>query len=342
MNFVIGTHAPIRQALSLLNELTPQITCLFVVNPEGHVLGSLSDGDIRRGMLSGAGMDSPVSEVMHKDFKFLRQNYLDVEVLKALREKHISLVPVLDAEGKLVDTVNLVKYRSRLPVSAVLMAGGKGERLRPLTEHTPKPLLPVGDKAIIDHNVDRLLSFGIKDIRVSVHYLAEQIEAHFAGPVDGVKVHCFREKEYQGTIGAVRQMPAFEEDTVLVMNSDLFTNIDLEDFYLHFLQNEADFSVAAVPYNVSIPYGILDLDGRKVKGVIEKPVFNYYAGAGIYLMKRSAIEAIPPHAFFHATDLMEKLVACGKNVIRYPLNGTWVDIGSLKEYQKACDLAKHL
>lgn len=342
MDFIVKTDTGIRQALSILNELAPEITCLFVVDEEEKVLGSLSDGDIRRGMLAGVGIDRPVTTVMHRDFKFLRQGDMDVAMLKSFRDRHILFVPVLDDGGRLVDMVNLVKYRSRLPISAVLMAGGKGERLRPLTENTPKPLLPVGDKAIIDYNVERFVSYGIRDIRVSVNYLAGQIEDHFARPFDGVQVKCVREKEFQGTIGAVRQMTSFDEDTVLVMNSDIFTNIDLEDFYLHFLQNGADFSVAAVPYNVSIPYGILDLDGRRVKGVIEKPVFNYYAGAGIYLMKKSVIDSIPADSFFHATDLMEKLVSEGRNVIRYPLNGTWVDIGSLKEYQRACDLARHL
>lgn len=341
-DFIVKEKVTIREALAILDAIAHLTSCLFVVDDDGVVKGSLSDGDIRRGMLAGAGMESPVSDVMHRDFKFLRQDNLDVASLKFLRERQIRFIPVLDSLGHLVDTVNLMKYRSRLPVSAVLMAGGKGERLRPLTEHTPKPLLPVGGKAIIDHNVDRLISFGIRDIRVSVHYLAQQIEAHFSNPVEGVQVQCIREKEYLGTIGAVRQMPPFCEDTVLVMNSDLFTNIDLEDFYLHFLENLADFSVAAVPYNVSIPYGILELDGRRVKKVIEKPVFNYYAGAGIYLMKRSVIETIPADTFFHATDLIDKLAGEGRNVIRYPLNGTWVDIGSLKEYQKACDLAGHL
>ena len=126
------------------------------------------------------------------------------------------------------------------------------------------------------------------------------------------------------------------------MNSDLFTNIDYEDFFLHFQQNDAEMSVAAVPYNVSIELGILDLDGRNVKGLLEKPKFNYYANAGIYLIKKRALAEIPGDTFFHATHLVEKLIAQGKKVIRYPLNGTWIDIGTPQEYQKARDLVKHL
>ena len=137
-------------------------------------------------------------------------------------------------------------------------------------------------------------------------------------------------------------MKNFYNDTVLVMNSDLFTNIDYEDFYLHFKQHDAEMSVAAVPYDVSIPYGILDLDGRDIKGLLEKPKYNYYANAGIYLIKKSALAEIPDDTFFNATDLVEKLIAEGKKVIRYPLNGTWIDIGNPQEYQKAKNLVKHL
>lgn len=126
------------------------------------------------------------------------------------------------------------------------------------------------------------------------------------------------------------------------MNSDVFTNIDYEDFYLHYMQHEAEMSVAAIPYNVSIPYGILDLEGRNIQGLIEKPKYTYYANAGIYLIKRSVLEEIPTGTFFNATDLVEKLIEEGKKVIRYPLNGTWIDIGNPQEYQKANDLVKHL
>ena len=139
------------------------------------------------------------------------------------------------------------------------MAGGKGERLRPLTEKIPKPLLKVGSKCIIDHNVDRLISYGVQHINVTVNYLGEQLEEHYATPRKGVLVRTFREPKFLGTIGSIKFIDTFYNDTVLVMNSDLFTNIDYEDFFLHFQMNKAEMSVAAVPYNISIELGILDL-----------------------------------------------------------------------------------
>ena len=254
----------------------------------------------------------------------------------------MKLVPVLDEQQHIVDIINLEKYITRLPIDAVLMAGGKGERLRPLTEKTPKPLLPVGNKAIIDHNVDRLISFGVSHISVTVNYLKEQLEEHYKQPRNGVQIITVSEPKFLGTIGSIRYVPRFFNDTVLLMNSDLFTNIDYENFFLHFQQHDAEMSVAAIPYDVSIPYGILDLDGRNIQGLLEKPQYNYYANAGIYLIKRRALDEIPENTFFNATDLIEKLISEGKKVIRYPLNGTWIDIGNPQEYQKAQDLVRHL
>lgn len=340
--YMISADMTVRDALVALNKVSGEVQALFVTDGEGRMVGSLSDGDIRRGIIAGAGLEDKVDSVMHRDFSFLYEWDYDVAHLKALRERRILSIPILDREKHIVDAVNLLDRKSQIPVDAVLMAGGRGERLRPLTDTTPKPLLPVGDKTIIDHNVDRLISYGVRHINVTVNYLADMLEDHFSQPRCGVKVRTFREKEFMGTIASVRLVEPLYSDTVLVMNSDVFTNIDFEDFYLHFCQNDAEMSVAAIPYNVSIPFGVLELDGRNVKGVLEKPKFNYYANAGIYLVRRRALDEIPPETFFHATDLMEKLIAQGKKVIRYPLNGTWIDIGTPQEYQKAQDLIKHM
>ena len=331
------------EALAAINMLAPDPLVLFVVDEDKRMVGTLTDGDSRRALIAGASVNDKASKIMHRGFNFMHvEDIKDVREIRRQKEMRMALVPVLDKEYHIVDIINLEKYKTRLPVDAVMMAGGKGERLRPLTEKTPKPLLPVGDKAIIDHNVDRLISYGIDHISVTVNYLKEQIEDHYREPRNGVKVQTVREPQFLGTIGSIRFVQAFYNDTVLLMNSDVFTNIDYEDFYLHFHQHDAEMSVAAIPYNVSIPYGILDLDGRNIQGLLEKPKYTYYANAGIYLIKRRALDEIPEEAFFNATDLVEKLIAEGKKVIRYPLNGTWIDIGNPQEYQKAKDLVKHM
>lgn len=342
-NHIVKSSKKLIDALKQLNSLIKGPLVLFVVDEHDRMIGTITDGDSRRALISGVSINDTIVNVMHKQFNYLRKGIDDdVRHIHEQKLKKMKLVPVLDEENRIVDIINLEKYVTRLPVDAVLMAGGKGERLRPLTEKTPKPLLEVGGKCIIDHNIDRLISYGVEHINVTVNYLGEQLEEHFATPRDGVRVRTFREPKFLGTIGSIKFVDTFYNDTLLVMNSDLFTNIDYEDFFLHFQQNDAEMSVAAVPYNVSIELGILDLDGRNVKGLLEKPKFNYYANAGIYLIKKRALAEIPGDTFFHATHLVEKLIAQGKKVIRYPLNGTWIDIGTPQEYQKTRDLVKHL
>lgn len=342
-NHFISKNITLLDALGKINSVAPEPLVLFVLDDEERMVGTLTDGDSRRALIAGASVNDKVETIMHHDFNFMKiEDINDVKEIKRQKELKMKLVPVLDINKHIVEIINLEKYKTQLPIDAVLMAGGKGERLRPLTEKTPKPLLPVGGKAIIDHNIDRLINYGIKHISVTVNYLKEQIEEHFSKPRGEVKVDTVREPKYLGTIGSIRFVKEFYNDTILVMNSDLFTNINYEDFFLHFKEHNAEMSVAAIPYTVSVPYGIFDLNGRDINGLIEKPTYNYYANAGIYLIKRSALDEIPEETFFNATDLIEKLISENKKVIRFPLNGTWIDIGNPQEYQKANELVKHL
>lgn len=340
---LISKDISLIEALSRINSVNPEPLVLFVLDEEKRMVGTLTDGDSRRALIAGASLNDKVEKIMHRNFNYMKVEDIDnVIEIKRQRELRMRLVPVLDKENRIVEIINLEKYKTRLPIDAVLMAGGKGERLRPLTEKTPKPLLLVGEKAIIDHNIDRLISYGVKHINVTVNYLGEQLEEHFKEPKGDIQVQTVREPKYLGTIGSIRFVKEFHNDTILVMNSDLFTNINYEDFYLHFKDHNAEMSVAAVPYTVSVPYGIFDLDGRDIQGLVEKPTYDYYANAGIYLIKKTSLELIPDDTFFNATDLIEALIAQGRKVIRFPLNCTWIDIGSPQEYQKASELVKHL
>lgn len=342
-NYIILQELTVLDALKQIASFKYGPLVLFVVDENGRMVGTLTDGDVRRALIAGYKVDDIISKVMSRNFNFLRKCDELVSGLHRQRELKMRLVPILDDDKHIVEIVNLERVKTCLPIDAVLMAGGKGERLRPLTEKTPKPLLPVGGKAIIDHNVDRLLSYGVKHINVTVNYLAEQIEEHFAEPHEGVQIKCFREPKFLGTIGSIRYVTRFYNDVVLVMHSDVFTNLDFEDFYLHFLKHDADMSVCAVPYSVRVPYGIFRLEGkREIKEVIEKPTYNYYANAGIYLIKCELLDMIPSDVVFHSTDLLNSAVNAGKKVIRFPLNGTWIDIGNPQEYKRANELVGHI
>ena len=256
-------------------------------------------------MFSGVLLTDSIDKIVKKDFYSIKIDENPFFRFKEFRKENISLLPCVDSIGEIIRIYNLKKLKSILPIDAVLMAGGKGERLRPLTETTPKPLLKVGDKAIIDYNIDSLLLNGVENISVTVNYLADQLEEHFANPKQGVKVKCVREPRFYGTMGAVKLVDGFKHDVVLIMNSDLFTNIDLSDFYRHFVEKDADMSVASVPYTVNIPFGIFELDGRNITSLKEKPTYNYYANSGIYLIKKDLLNLIPADQCFNATDMIE-------------------------------------
>lgn len=340
--YVVPDSATIKDALIALDRNSDDILTLFIVSQDDKMLGTLTDGDVRRGLIQGKELRDSVKGVMHTSFKFINQEKKNVWLIKKYKESGIKLLPYLSKDGKIEKVYAFNKIKSILPIDAVIMAGGKGERLRPLTLTTPKPLLKVGNKCIIDYNVEALINCGLENISVTVNYLGEQLEEHYKEKKQNIQVRCFREPKFLGTMGAVKFVDSFVNETVLVMNSDLFTNIDYEDFYLHFLENDADMSVAAVPYSVNIPYGIFELTGRDIQGVKEKPTYNYYANAGIYLIKKELLNLIPDGVFYNATDFIDTLIAKHHKVIRYPLTGYWIDIGKLEDYQKAQELVKHL
>ena len=342
--FLISKEASILDALKQIDSISEQQTkVLFVIDDNFKIVGTLSDGDCRRALISNFGLSAKIKSVMNKKFIYFIHNKLDIDKIKIVKKLGLKYIPELNENGTLFKIVDFSKGKSYVPVDAVLMAGGKGERLRPLTNDTPKPLLKVNEKPIIDYNVKNLLNCGIKNINVTVNYLKEQIQEHFKNPVDGVFIKCVEEPKFLGTIGSVKFIKEWDNDTVLIMNSDLFTNIDIEAFYFHFLESKADMSVAGVPYDVNIPYGIFELKNtREIVGITEKPSYRYYANAGIYLIKRELFDLIPDDTFFDATDLIAELVKRNKRVIRFPITGYWVDIGKPGDYKNVQEFAKNI
>ncbi len=343
-DFLISYKSTIIDALKKIDEYSSFGTrILFVEDENKKICGSVSDGDCRRGLIAGKQLNAPIYEIMNKNFTYLNKNEYDIETIKKIRSLQLKYVPVLNENGSLYKVRDFTDGKSFIPVDAVLMAGGKGERLRPLTLETPKPLLKVADKPIIDYNIENLIHYGIENINVTVNYLGEQIEKHFSEPVNGQTIKCIREGQFLGTIGSLEIIKDWKNDTILLMNSDLFTNIDFESFYLHFKKHNADMSVAAVPYNVNIPYGIFDIENtREIKGIKEKPSFYYYANAGIYLIKRELLSLIPKDTFYNATDFMEKLIELNKKVIRYPIAGYWIDIGKPEDFKSVQEFARNI
>lgn len=337
----INHDATLLQALEQLNALPGSAMTLFVTDGAGRLTGSLTDGDIRRALLAGHSLQSPVADAACRSFKALRGDAGDVELMRACRARGIKLLPRLNPDGTAAELVDLSVTRSRLPLSAVLMAGGKGERLRPMTLTTPKPLLKIEGKAIIDYNIEALAAVGVTDITVTTRYLADQIAEHFARPVAGVSVKCVEEDEPLGTIGAARLACLPEEGMTIVMNSDLLTTISFEELYLRHRDSGADATVAVIPYQVSVPYAILTFEGDAVTGIAEKPSYSYYANAGIYIFNNHYLNSLESDRRTDATDLLESIIAEGGHVAYYPIKGTWIDVGSPVDFAQASQLMRH-
>lgn len=339
-DYVISRDATVIDALRKLNNLSGRTMTLFAIDNDGRLTGTLTDGDIRRALIDGYTLQSTVADVMHTAFVAFHGDHPDIADIRKIRRLRISLVPHLDADGTIHRIYDFSVYHSILPIDAVLMAGGRGERLRPLTLETPKPLLPVGDRCIIDYNIEALARNGITNISVTVNYLAEQIERHFATPVAGVMVKCVREPRRLGTIGSLTLVEPGDNDTVLLMNSDLLTNINYEAMYMTHVEGGADMTAAVIPYVVSVPYAIFHTAGNAVQGLEEKPTYNYYANAGIYMINRRCLDLIPKDTYYDATDFIEALIADGGKVRQYIIDGTWIDIGSPDDYRAAQELMK--
>jgi dTDP-glucose pyrophosphorylase len=332
---LILNGSTVKQALGVLNDLS-QDAILFVVDENNKLIGSLTDGDVRRGLLNNFNLDTIIDEIIQPNPRFIRKGQYDIQKIIAYRDEDYRLIPVLDEHDVVINVINFRFIKSYLPIDAVIMAGGRGQRLQPLTDATPKPLLKVGDKPIMEHNLNRLAMFGIDDFWVSVKYLGEQIEAYFgAGKQKNINIEYVWENKPLGTIGAVAQISNFKHDYVLVTNSDLLTNIDYEQFFLEFIKQGADLAVLTIPYQVAIPYAVLETEKGEVKSFKEKPTYTYYSNGGIYLMKREMLGYIPQNTFFNATDLMEELIHKNKKIISFPFSGYWLDVGKHEYFEKA-------
>lgn len=332
---LILKDSSIRQALERLNYLAID-AIVFIVDEQNRLVGSLTDGDVRRGLLKGFTIENKVVEVIQPNPRYIRKGEHNIQRIIELREKNFRIIPVLNNENEVVNVINFREIKSYLPVDAVIMAGGRGERLRPLTDGTPKPLLKVGQKPILEHNLCRLRQFGIDDFWITLNYLGKQIEDYFgSGNERNIAINYVYENEPLGTIGALSKIKKFEHEIILITNSDILTNIDYEHFFLDFLAHDADFSIVTIPYTVDIPYAVLETNNGHVVNFREKPSYTYYSNGGIYLMKKEVLNSIPHNSFFNATDLIENLIGQGKKVISYPLMGYWLDIGRMEDYIKA-------
>jgi len=338
---IIFYKATVVEAMQKLNEVPDSLT-LFAIDEFDRLIGTLTDGDIRRGFIHGLTLEEPVEQFMLKSFSKV-VNGFTIHDFKQAKDKGIRLLPVLDNEGRICKVFDLKKKKSILPLECMIMAGGRGERLRPLTDTVPKPMLQLGNKPIIEHNIDRLISYGIEKIYISVKYLGQQVVDYFGdGSQKGISIEYIWEDQPLGTAGALAVVKKFESDHILLMNSDLFTDIDFEDLYLNTINQDAVMGVATIPYTTKVPLGIFTVTDNTITGIKEKPIYTDYANAGVYIIRKDVLSNIPENTFYNITDLIDHLIIQNNKVIHNPIIGYWIDIGQHQDYKNAQEIVKHI
>ena len=320
--------------LSTQNELSRQI--LFVIDNNDKVIGSLTDGDIRRALISNFTLESKIDDVCNKNYERVQSinenEFLD---LNYFRKKNLKIVPIIDANSRLINIIDLNKTQSVIPVTAVIMAGGRGKRLSPLTDDIPKPLLKVADVYLIEHVILHLIKFGIKEIIISINYLGDKIKDEIGnGEKYGISISYINEEYSMGTAGSISLIDEFNSNSYLITNADVLTDIDFEKMYKSHLENNSDLTVASNEYQVNIPFAVFEMDNNRVISSFEKPVKSYKTNAGIYLVKANQIKKIP-NKFYNMTDLIDDVIDENGIITTFDIKGYWIDIGRPDDFEKA-------
>jgi dTDP-glucose pyrophosphorylase len=311
----------------------------LVVDEQQHLLGTITDYDLRKAILGGIKMDVAASVIMQKSFTSVKCGMSASEIFDIMRIKSLRHMPVVDEHGTVVDLAHLfdiVKQKS-VDISAVVMAGGLGRRLRPLTENVPKPMLPIGNRPLLEIILQQLRLAGFQQVHVSTYHKEEVITKHFGdGSKYGVDINYLTEKQPLGTAGALGQLGALSSDEpILVINGDILTGLDFQTMLDYHREHKADITVAVRKYEFLVPYGVVECEGSNICKLKEKPKYNFFVNAGVYLIESSARSYIPKDQYFNMTDLIQALIDSGLSVISFPIIEYWLDIGKQTDYLQA-------
>ncbi|MBV9501628.1 MAG: nucleotidyltransferase family protein [Acidobacteriaceae bacterium] len=317
----------------------------IVVDANGCILATVTDGDIRRAILAGTNLDGPVSHLRRPGQE--KPVVADISTsegkLLALMERYsVRQVPLLDENGRVLGLAvqQEILRQHELPVTGVIMAGGYGKRLLPLTESVPKPMLPVNGRPLLEHTLSQLRQSGIRSVNVATHHLSESIMEHFKdGSEFGVQLQYFHETEPLGTAGGLAKMTA-GTDPLLIINGDVLTTVDVRAMLDFHREHRASLTVGVRQYDIEVPFGVIETEGVRVTGIQEKPVLRHFINAGIYMADRDVCRLVPDGRRFDMPDLIAAVIEAGGGVISFPVREYWIDIGRIEQYHKAeLDLA---
>jgi dTDP-glucose pyrophosphorylase/predicted transcriptional regulator len=330
----VPANALLKDVISVIDAGAAQIALVIEAD---RLVGLVTDGDVRRGLLRGESLLTPVANIMKRDFRFLPVTATPGEALALMHQQRLHQIPVLDDSGKVI---NLFLFRDlvrphKLPNSVVIMAGGQGKRLRPLTHDCPKPMLKVAGKPLLEIILNQCLDAGFEHFYFAVNYLKEQIQTYFQdGSSWGASIFYLEEDKPLGTAGALSLLPQPLDHPILVINGDILTRVD----YINLLQFHSDYestaTLAVREYTTQIPYGVVRMDDVKVVAFEEKPKLSHFVNTGIYLLNPDVLNMVPKDSFIDMPQLLETITAEGKSVNAFPVYEYWLDIGG-KESLKA-------
>ena len=339
----ITGSATIRDTIKCIDR-SGAISLALLIDDAGKLVSVITDGDVRRGLLHRVGLDDPVIKLLPIKEKMPNARAVTASIgsdkadlLKLMQDRGVRQIPLIDENERVVDIVLL---RDLLPevtseLQAVIMAGGSGRRLLPLTADTPKPMLPVGGRPLLERIVVQLQQAGIRQLNITTHYKPEKIVEHFgSGSSFGVDIHYVNEDLPLGTGGALRLVPR-QKTPILVVNGDVLTGIDYRQMVDYHREHCADATIAVNSHTIEVPYGVVETEGSQIIGFREKPELHLFVNAGIYLLEPAVYEFIPEHEHFNMTDLIMRLLEAGRNVVSFPIREYWMDIGQHQQYAEA-------
>lgn len=344
-NLLINHEKSILDAMKLINDNCKGI--LLVVNEEKKLLGTITDGDIRRAILSGYQLNTCIIKICNKNCVFSVEDISVNEIKNIFIEKQIKLLPIVDKNKKVInyfvidDLIDFNKLEKENPV--LIMAGGLGTRLSPLTDDLPKPMLRVGNKPILQTIIEQFRNYGFKNILISVNYKADLIENYFRDGSDfGVSIRYIKESKRLGTAGAINLAKKYLDKPFFVINGDILTTVNLYNLLEFHSKNKYEMTIGSRIYETQIPYGVLSIEEACVTELEEKPIINHLVSGGVYVIEPEVIDVIPKEKYFDITQLINMLINNKKRIGSFPITEYWMDIGKADDYLKAnIDIEKY-
>lgn len=328
-------QASLRDVIAVIDRGAAQIA---LVMEAGRLVGIVTDGDVRRGLLRGESLDTPVRAIMRQEFRFLPASGTAAQALAVMQRETLQQIPVIDESGKVLHLFllqDLVKPRKR-PNSVVIMAGGEGKRLRPLTQACPKPMLQVAGKPLLEIILQQCLDAGFENFYFAVNYLKEQIQDHFQdGSAWGARIQYLEEDQPLGTAGALSLLPQCPDHPILVLNGDVLTRVDYAHLLRFHVDHQSEATMCIREHSTQIPYGVVRIDDVKVVALEEKPWLTHYVNAGIYLLNPDILDLVPKGTFIDMPHLLEAAAQQGKFVSAFPIHEYWLDVGHPETLERA-------